>query len=130
MIVIVRSPVVASTWVKPRRCGRSRRAAWTREAVVVRARREVGGDRVGAERGEEERGAGELPELHRGDRAAAARGGEPLARVDDLAGVRQAVDDGELDVLDVPDDADRRRHPAGGRTSAAPFWRSHRRGSR
>jgi hypothetical protein len=56
--------------------------------------------------------------------------GEPLAHVDDLAGARVAVDDDELDRLDVADDADPRRHGAFGRTSAAPLWRSQRRGSR
>ena len=89
---------------------------------------ELVGYAVAAERGEEGRLAGELAELDRRDGAAAAGGSEPVAGVGDLAGLRERVDDGELDLLDMADDAD--PHRSGGRTSAAPLRRNQRRGSR
>ena len=52
---------------------------------------------------------------------------EELAGDGDLARPREAVDDGEVDPLDVPDDA-RRAHAAS--TSAEPFSRSQRCGAR
>ena len=103
-----------------------------RDAVVDELGVHGLGDRVVAERGEEGRRAREAPRS-----CTAATAPPPPAAVNHSRpwttwpARGQAVDDAELDVLDVADDADRRRHAGGaGRTSAEPFWRSQRRGSR
>ncbi len=62
---------------------------------------------VASERGEERRGARELEHLHGGDRAAARRLGPELVRGQDLAALRQPLDDDAVGELDVPDG----RHP-------------------
>jgi hypothetical protein len=101
-----------------------------RDAVARELGSQRAGDAVVAERGEEGGMARELAQLHGRHGAATTGLSEPLTGVGDLAGAGEAVDDAELDVLDVADDAYARRHGACGRTSAAPFWRSQRRGSR
>jgi hypothetical protein len=100
------------------------------DAVAFEVGSDGGGAVVAAEGREEGGCARELSELHRGDGAPAGRLGVVVRGVGDLARRRQAVDDAELDVLDVADDRDPRGHAVWGRTSAAPLWRSQLRCSR
>ena len=89
----------------------------------------VGRGRAGgvvADRGQERRRAVEAAHLHGRDATPAPGLGEVLARVEDLAGHRQALDNVDVDPLDVSDDAGAEAH----RTSVAPCRRSQRRGSR
>ena len=64
---------------------------------------------VVAERGEEQAVAGEPGQLDGRDGAAASRLLPGVQRVHDLARRRHALDTGELDPLDVPDDRDPHR---------------------
>ena len=125
--VIVRSPrgveVREGAPLRHRARGREHGEPVAPGQLVARAAREL----VVAERADERRVAGQAGHLHRGDRAAARGRAEGLARDGDLARHREAVDDGEVDPLDVADDA-RAAHRA--RTSAEPLSRSQRCGSR
>ena len=100
MIVIVRSPP-ESTNVNPRRCG-SAGGRLDADAESDELASDAHRARP-AERREEPARAGEARELDGGDAAAAGRPRPPLARLDDLARRRHALDAGELDPLDVAD---------------------------
>jgi hypothetical protein len=71
-------------------------------AELAQAKQRALRELVFAERGYQQRLAGQPRELHGRDRPSARRLFEGLARVDDLAGARDVVDARELNPLDVP----------------------------
>ena len=76
------------------------------DAVALELRDDLPPELVVPDCGEQRARTGQPRQLHGGDRASTGGLAPRLARVDDLAPLRNVVDSHELDPLDMPDDCD------------------------